>query len=527
MDRTYARPDLFSAGAPLEHLADLLDAPETAVDAIGALLESPEEFARRRNGFLDHLLARFGERIEDYTLLIHDQRTRRAYGPDKLIRDKIRFLRFLPEISAGRGHGIDYRRREAVCGYRNRSGAGERLRRLLGLADLRAHFSISLAGAGEQWAASYRFVHPETGEMLIDTTAVGSDFLTAEAAQTAAWQAISMLIERAEGADHYREEDGKTVILGSDGEALATVVGMTAAAFRSLIAERLDGERLYVVEHILLRPKFPGDALMDVCLAEDCQHHGLEDPYSFRITYLLPADVPPFSEDMALRRYADRLIRRETPVHLLPKLCWISDAKGESEYSPEELEVLYDTCRCPAPDDLSRQLSRFEAAWCPWLEANAAFAWTELNDELEARVLDWLPQPGDLARARLLLGYFGEIFHAYVTDLVATETDPATVADTWLDTVWPEFTVVLDRIGTNDPGLLTEWKLPDPARLNDLRALFAESYTDWIDVSVRLRRLLNIFQSLRNAYPTATLHDCDDGDDENPVRLDQTSLGTF
>ena len=524
---TYAHPDLFSPGAPLEHLADLWDDPTTASAATGALMEGPETFARRRNRFLDHVLARFGERMEDYTLLIHDQATRRAFGPDKLIRDKIRFLRFLPEISARRGHGINYRRGEAVCGYRNRSGLGDRIRRLLGLEDLRTHFAISVEGGGTGWTANYRFDHPDTGEPIIETVDLGKSYVTAEEAQAAAWEAIALLIERAESAANYREADGSTFVTGPDGADLAELTGLSAAEMQALVAERLDRERLYVVEHILLRPKFPGDALMDVCLGEDCQHHGLEDPYSFRITYLLPAEAPPFSEDLDLRRYADRLIRQETPVPLLPKLCWISDAKAESEYTPEELVALEEACRCPAPDELARQLSRFEAVWCPWLRANAAFSWPERNDELEARVLDWLPGSGTLEQARLLLGYFGEVFHAFIRRLVADEGDPADVVDTWLDDVWPEFEVSLDRIGDNDPALLRAWDLPDAGRLAQLRSVVLDCYTDWIDVSARLRRLLDVFQSLRSAYPTATLHDCDDGDDENPVRLDQTSLGTF
>ena len=486
---TYRVPELFATGEPLEHLQDLLADPVDFQETLAGLLEREEEIGDRRNRFLDHLLARFGERIQDYTLLIHDQATRRAYGADKLIQDKIRFLRFLPEISARRGTGINYRLGEGVCGYRNRSGLGERLRRLLGMEDVRAYFSLDIQKTPDGWAVDYTLTHPDDGTVLIDAEALPDFYPTATEAEAAAWAAIEAHIEGgAAGADPLGD----------------------------FLRERLDNERLYVVEHILLRPKFPGDALMEVCLAEDCDHQGMEDPYSFRITYLLPAEVPPYSEDMDLRRYADRLIRRETPVYLLPKLCWISDARGESEYTPEELEELLESFQCPVPDELSRQLSRFEAVWCPWLTANAAFAWPELNDELEAAVLDWLPPTASLMQARLLLGYFGEVYRRYVARLVTNETDIATVSATWMDEVWSDFIALPDVLGTSDP-----------ARLNALRDLLEPFYTDWLNVSARLHRLLLVFQSLRSAYPTATLHDCDDGDDENPVRLDQTTLGTL
>ena len=500
IDRTYRRPDLFSAGKPLEDLRDLLADPVNFQDILGDLLEREEEFLDRRNRFLDHLLARFGERMQDYTLLIHDQGTRRAYGPDKLIQDKIRFLRFLPEISGRRGAGINYRLGEKVCGYRNRSGLGERLRRLLGMEDVRAYFTLDIQRTPDGWSVSYTLTHPDDGTLLIDDEALPDTYVTAQTAEAAAWAAIEARIE---AAVDVNDELG------------------------DFLTERLANERLFVVEHVLLRPKFPGDALLDVCLADDCNHRGMEDPYSFRITYLLPAEAAPYSEDIELRRYADRLIRRETPVYLLPKLCWISDAKGESEYSPEELDELLQSCRCPVPDELARQLSRFEAAWCPWLTANAAFAWPELNDELEAHVQDWLPETATLAQARLLLGYFGEIYRLHVSELVDTDADVPTAASTLMDDVWPDFIDSLDLIATRDPGLYAAWGLPDDPRLDELRDLLEGFYTDWLEVSVLLRRLLLVFQSLRSAYPTATLHDCDDGDDENPVRLDQTTLGTL
>lgn len=525
---TYHLPQLFGSGEPLEHLQDLLTDPANAADTLAGLLEREDEFTDRRNRFLDHLLARFGENMQDYTLLIHDQTTRQAYGPDKLIRDKVRFLRFLPEISARRGTGIHYRLGDGVCGYRNRSGLGERIRRLLGMEDVRAYFRLSIDRSPEGWQVTYTLTHPDTDDPLLEDTAVPGSYPTAQEAGAAAWQAIEGVIERGGDAAHYRTDGGNTFLTAADGSDLAQLAaGVTAEALRTFLNQRLLRERLYVVEHLLLRPKFPGDALMDVCLADDCNHQGLQDPYSFRLTYLLPADAAPFSEDMDLRRYADRLIRRETPVHLLPKLCWISDAKGESEYTPEELEALHATCRCPVPDELARQLSRFEAVWCPWLTTNAAFAWPEINDELEAAVLDWLPQTANLSHCRLLLGYFGERYRAYVSRMVDNDDDLAGPAANWMDEVWPDFTADLNQIGTRDPALTSAWGLPDASRLAGLRDLLTDFYTDWFTVSARLHRLLRVFQGLRSAYPVATLHDCDDGDDENPVRLDQTTLGTF
>lgn len=526
---TYQHPDLFATGAPLEHLTPLLADPLNFQSVLAELVEDQEEFTDRRNRFLDHILARFGEQIQNYPLLIHDQELRRAFGPEKLIQDKIRFLRFLPEISARRGMGINYRIGEEVCGYRNRSGIGERIRRLLGMEDVRAYFELDTQKTSEGWQTTYRLVHPDDdSELLVQNPALSPTlFSTAQEAERASWATIELLIERSTDIANYRIDGADIFLTDSEGQDLALLsLGVLAQDLIDFLQARLENERLYVVEHLLLRPKFPGDALLDVCLADDCDHQGLEDPYSFRITYLLPANAAPFSTDMDLRRYADRLIRRETPVHLLPKLCWISDDKGESEYTPEELEELLASCQCPTPDELARQLSRFEAVWCPWLTANAAFNWIERNDALEAALLEWLPATATLAQARLLLGYFGERFRLLIKQLVDDETEVSTVVDNWMDGLWPDFEDNLNQIQLRDPALFTAWGLPDPAALTSLRALLNEFYSDWLDVSARLCRLLLVFQDLRSAYPTATLHDCDDGDDENPVRLDQTTLGT-
>jgi hypothetical protein len=46
-------------------------------------------------------------------------------------------------------------------------------------------------------------------------------------------------------------------------------------------------------------------------------------------------------------------------------------------------------------------------------------------------------------------------------------------------------------------------------------------------VARRRSRVVEILQTMRTIHPAAVLHDCDDDGDENPVRLDSTSLGTL
>ena len=523
VEGTYQHPDLVAAGAPLAHLDHLLVDPLTTADTIAGLTESEEEFDDRRNRFMDHLLARFGERIENYSLLIHDQQTRLAYGEKKLIQDKIRFLRFYPEISARRGVGIDYRREENSCGYRNRSGIGDRIRRLLGMADIRSLFSLDTQKTPDGWSTSWTLSHPTLNAVILRSAPALAPalHLTAETAEAEAWATVEQSVELGMDLANYRNEGGEDFIFhtlagppASDENLAQLTGGTTPAVLQAFLAEQLEKERLFVVEHLLLRPKFPGDALMDVCLGNNCEHHGLEDPYSFRLTYLLPATAEPFSTDIDLRRYADQLVRRETPVHLLPKVCWIGDNLGD-----------------------------FTAAWCQWLAANASFDWATLNDELESAVLYWMESgdaagtpPAERAKAQLLLGYFGDRVREKMAVFARDNNDPpANLATDLMNEVWPNapaagdfehFAYDLQQIATNDSTLWAAWRSPDAAQLAQLRSLLIRLYTPWLTVSFRLHQLLTLFAQMTNVYPIATLHDCDDGDDDNPVRLNQTSLGT-
>jgi hypothetical protein len=92
-----------------------------------------------------------------------------------------------------------------------------------------------------------------------------------------------------------------------------------------------------VVENLLLRPRKPADAFLPVCTDSDCQ--GLDDPYSWRVQVILPAFGPRLG-DSHFRDYVERVIRRELPAHLLPRICFVD----------------------------ADQLGLFESAWQQWLE---------------------------------------------------------------------------------------------------------------------------------------------------------------
>ena len=106
-------------------------------------------------------------------------------------------------------------------------------------------------------------------------------------------------------------------------------------------------EGIYLVEHILLRPnadtpsditnpdgelqyddnKIPIRSYMPIC-ADDCQDSCELDPYSFRVSIILPGYTKRFA-DVDFRLYMENLIAREIPAHILPRVCWIGFREGE------------------------------------------------------------------------------------------------------------------------------------------------------------------------------------------------------
>lgn len=94
--------------------------------------EDEETFASRRNRFLNHLLARFGENLGEYSLLLNKLQPG-ADGDKELIKDKLSFLNHYPAISSMRGLGIDYCDPCRFWLRENRSGVEQRVAALGGV----------------------------------------------------------------------------------------------------------------------------------------------------------------------------------------------------------------------------------------------------------------------------------------------------------------------------------------------------------------------------------------------------------
>jgi hypothetical protein len=116
-------------------------------------------------------------------------------------------------------------------------------------------------------------------------------------------------------------------------------------------------QRMCVIENILLRPR-PGaeDTFLPICADPGCgEGCPGDDPYSYRLHIVLPGEGDHFAK-MEFRRYAEQLIREETPAHLLPKICWVSEV----------------------------DMKAVEEAWLAWREILAGIDETGVDAKLEA-----------------------------------------------------------------------------------------------------------------------------------------------
>jgi hypothetical protein len=380
------------------------------------LNETEEAFLERRARALNHLIARFAERFADYALISFQLSGDRLMTARELIDERCDFLTDYPRLSRHRGKGFNQMPESAdeIWDSENISGLERRAGRLLGIADLTRRnlhcdelfdllFETTDAGPG-----AFRLII-QNGQ---DETLFSSEetFPTTDDALNAARPLAFLMAEEntyvvddsaGETAVVLRLEGGGAVLTqqGTFAERHAAYAAAQAILQRHntlLHEDHCDSEGMHLIEHILLRPRAPGDALMQICLNESCTYCGEEDPYSFRVSVVLPY-WPERFRNLHFRRFAERVIREECPAHIHPRICWVDNA----------------------------DMAALDASHRAWREALAA---------------------------------------------------------------WPR---------------------------DD--ALLAQTAAD----------LITVLENLRTIYPPATLHDCDDGGDDNIVRLDETNLGFF
>jgi uncharacterized protein len=333
----------------IEHLKDF---EKLAVDSSGytselqEILDNLDSFEERKNMFLDHLIARFAENMSDYAFMLLDNHHEDLHSAE--IWHKSAILNEYPEMSYRRFQSFDYYGESSESwDTENVAGLKQRLARLLGIREFRRkdltnyRFEVFEDESGDGWTW-----HLKNDE---DLTWLKSSrlFDDKQQASAAMWNAMM----RSGDQTNYRidKEDGLFVILleRADGTSTAKINNTYSSkedaeaerdAFSRYMKEKQFEEGFFLFEHILLLPdkKDPkaDEKFMHICMDSECTKCPPHDPYSLRLTIVLPGWLKRFS-NMYYREFAENLIRTEVPAHILARICWIGYdselATGEDE----------------------------------------------------------------------------------------------------------------------------------------------------------------------------------------------------
>lgn len=319
---------------------------------------------QRRNRQLDHLLARYAERFDDYVLMMT-----RVFGGKRqaleVIDDKDDFLNKYPLISQLRARGYNgtasgfsengqsrplklwYDASDASLPDSEINVAGV-VRRVAGLTGIDNYKPRNLAkidyqvyqekDTDDKVEFRFRVVDLDDKKILLS----GSTKYSTEEACILEMQASVNTGQFPDGYERLRTKNGKFYfnLVNDRGEVIARRIEyfdteeQREDAIQYLIdflTERYSQEGFFVVEHLLLCPMTTSDEFLPVCTDEGCQVCESHDPYSFRVSVVLPGYAPRFS-NMAFRALFERTLRAELPAHVLAKICWIgADQMGEFE----------------------------------------------------------------------------------------------------------------------------------------------------------------------------------------------------
>lgn len=301
----------------------------------------------RRNRWLDHLLARFGEEFTEYETVM------KQYLSDyptlvvpQLIRDKIQFLLDYPACSGQRNRGFDYT--QPVLETENISGYQRRVYRRLGISDLgfrrlawqlddqehlirptspRQNGKFSLKNHNGvpiiNSIKNYRGNSPDLKTDIDKTIYIGR------------YRDAYYVVRRPRLLGfvfEIRDKDGTGL---AESARLYRSISEAETAIEGTVAFIRTEEGFHTLEHILLRPQMeelneqPGCPLL--ALPSD------PDPYSAQLSVFIPirqSVLNPKSR-VWLRRFNDnnfknlleRTLREEAPAHVKVHIYWLSPDK--------------------------------------------------------------------------------------------------------------------------------------------------------------------------------------------------------
>ncbi len=321
------------------------DSTDPPVNPWQQLYEANDTYLDRRNRFLDHLMSRFAESFNQYVLLMYslDYTTQQetSIDPTDLINSKIQFLKDYPTTSYQRGRAYNCFPEKAdgtvdtsqLWDTDNVSGAEKKLSSLGGYSNYFRRFLFCFCNADilptADMPPKYQFSFSDgNGNTLTSVTKYADEDSLMEALPgviDAVWGDGNIIVKQ-NGAvwNIFVVDSSGNNLAESNDFTSADLANASLSLFLNLFDTFCTEEGMHLIEHILLRPRNSNFYLAPVCLDPDCDFCGEQDPYSFRISVVLPY-WPPHFKSMAFRTYFENIIRQELPAHAIVKICWLDD----------------------------------------------------------------------------------------------------------------------------------------------------------------------------------------------------------
>jgi hypothetical protein len=343
------------------------DYPATNEEVTDLVFNDFDNNIQRRNQIVDHLLARFAESFGDYAFLMNI--LYKSAAEEVALNSKREFLKDYKSISAERGSAFNFYKQseENLWNTNNISGFQKRVSRLLGVKDYsRRSLTESFVEIKEHtrdddsvWY-SWSISNSENSIVLQSV----KEHSSISHASHALYDVVLLIIQTSEEDIKEYVKNGiestsiPTNIRGiktDSGNFSLTIVDAETTFSHQLathpteydnidllkenmlkliqfIKNEFTEEGMFLVEHILLRPNVHDDTtdsehFMSVC-ADDCEDGCGIDPYSFKVSIVLPGFTYRFSNP-DFRNYMENIIREELPAHIIPRICWVGSRRGE------------------------------------------------------------------------------------------------------------------------------------------------------------------------------------------------------
>ncbi|WP_205504341.1 hypothetical protein [Rufibacter psychrotolerans] len=482
------------------------------LNRLNQLAETKEEGLRRRNQFLSHQLARFGEQFSEYALLLYtfDTNSGNNGGPmawerqvqEKLLSDKALFLQKLPHISAHRARASDYYNPPALGAADNASGLAQRLVLLLGLPEDTVLFVVE-----------HLLLRPRYYGQVLLPVCLHPNCVTCGEEDPYSFQLTLVMPGWLPLFRHldFRRFAERQIQLETSAHLMLKICWVGNEVCRGEGDEAILCQLRRSLEDHLTDPTRLEELELPLCRYAEAWLEAYNE--AFGQEYVI-GNYQPLTTQV-LERLFDELLPTHGP-----------DEELEPELQDTFAQALKTTLTtCFLGKESCFQFNLFRKHWAAWgaelllLEPNEP----ALEKLVEALLTTHFLETGEKQKPETLCQCAVALASAYGDGLrswleIKENQETVFKAAEWRKQIADLFTLS----PTDKPEICPA--LPGTF-FTKLKHLLVDYYRNKLNFLQTHARLVRLLGELKSIYPPATLHDCEDGNDDNPVRLDATFLG--